>query len=510
MEMSGEKVLVRGVNWVGDAVMTLPAMRAIRRALPHAHVSLLVKPWVAALFERDPSVNDILLYTDKHKGMTGKIRLALQLRKQHFDRAILLQNALDAAVLAALAGIPRREGYARDGRGLLLTNALEYHDEDRRMHHVDYYLDMLEKLGIPAVEADPWIFLDVEERRAARERLAALPRPVVGINPGAAYGSAKQWLPERFAEVARRVMTELGGSAVVFGGPGEAQIAADIVGLFHDVPEESFLNLAGKTTLRELVTLTSACDVFLSNDSGPMHIAYALKTPLVAVFGSTEPDLTGPLGKGSIVLKKDVFCSPCFERTCGQGSLSCMDAINASEVFEHISSLVPRKPAVFFDRDGTLCRDADYLNDWENFHPFEDLASLDELKAAGFGLVGISNQSGIARGIVDEGFAAACNNYFVDRHSFDAFYHCPHHPDDHCSCRKPQPGMALQARAEMGLDLQRSYVVGDKDDDMLLARAIGARGVLVTTGKQQGSEHADFVACDLASAVRWILADKAL
>jgi len=469
----------------------------------------MVKPWVAALFENNPSVDKIIYYTDKHKGILGKLHLSAELRKQRFDRAILLQNAFDAAVLAALAGIPRREGYARDGRGLLLTNALEYHDEDRRMHHVDYYLDLLEKLGIPSVEPEPWIFLNIEERRAARERFTALPRPVVGINPGAAYGSAKHWLPERFAEVARRVMTEMGGSAVVFGGPGEAQIAADIVGLFHKVPVGSFLNLAGKTTLRELVTLTSACDVFLSNDSGPMHIAYALKTPLVAVFGSTEPELTGPVGTGSIVLKKDMFCSPCFERTCGQGSLSCMEAINAREVFQHVESLAPRSRAVFFDRDGTLCRDADYLNDWENFHPFEDLASLDELKVAGFKLVGISNQSGIARGIVDSGFAVACNNFFVDKHSFDAFYHCPHHPNDLCSCRKPQPGMALQARAEMGLDLQRSYVVGDKDDDMLLARAIGAKGILVTTGKQQDSEHADFVTPDLAGAVRWILTDKA-
>jgi len=509
METSSEKVLVRGVNWVGDAVMTLPAIRAIRRALPHAHISLLVKPWVAALFERDPSVDEIILYREKHKGLVGKLRLALELRKHRFDRAILLQNALDAAVLAALAGIPRREGYARDGRGFLLSNALPYHGEDRSMHHVDYYLGLLEKLGMPSTDAEPWIFLDNEERREARERLAALPRPVVGINPGAAYGSAKQWLPERFAEVARRVITELGGSAVVFGGPTEAQIAADIVGLFHDVPEGSFLNLAGKTTLRELVALTSACDVFLSNDSGPMHIAYALKTPLVAVFGSTEPELTGPVGKASIVIKKDLFCSPCFERTCGQGSLSCMEAINAGEVFKHIKSLVPHKRAVFFDRDGTLCRDADYLNDWENFHPFGDLDSLDALKTAGFSLVGISNQSGIARGIVDEGFAVACNNYFVDKHSFDAFYHCPHHPEDHCSCRKPQPGMALQARAEMGLDLRNSYVVGDKDADMILARAIGARAVLVTTGKQQGSEYADFVAPNLAGAVRWILADKA-
>jgi heptosyltransferase-2 len=353
----------------------------------------------------------------------------------------------------------------------------------------------------------PWIFLGLEERLKARDMLASLKRPVVAINPGAAYGSSKRWHPGRFAEVAEGVMRDLGGSVVLLGGPKEAGIADEILGSADSslIRPETLLNLSGRTSLRELAAVISECDVMVTNDSGPMHIGYAVGTPLVAIFGSTSPELTGPTGSSDRVITKKIACSPCFERECRKRDLECMERITSQEVLDAVKKLVSTKRAVFFDRDGTLCRDAHYLSSIEDFEVFPSIAGLTRLREKGFSLIGITNQSGIARGLVQEEFAGKINRIFTDRYGFTDFYYCPHHPDDHCSCRKPEPGMLLRARNAHGIDLKRSVVVGDKDDDMILARVVGAKGVLVRTGKAQSSQYADAVVDGLDDAVRMIL-----
>jgi heptosyltransferase-2 len=502
--MSG-KTLIRGVNWVGDAVMTMPAIRAIKRAESSSDISLLVKPWVGPLFEKDPFIDRIIQYEDSHSGVLGKFQLARVLREESFDRAILLQNALDAAITAWLARIPERIGYARDGRGLLLTHALPHTGEDRNMHHIDYYLKLLESVGIPSAGKDTWIYLDLDERLSAREKLSSLKHPILGINPGASYGSAKQWLPERFTEIARRTIEELGGSVVIFGGPGETAIASDIANpLKENENSGRLIQMAGKTSLRDLMALMSECDVILSNDSGPMHIADALAVPLVAIFGSTSPELTGPRKPSSHVIKTDMDCAPCFERKCPDKGLACMESIDPDEVFEAIKHAIPSRKAVLLDRDGTICEDAHYLNNWIKLKVIDDISHLNSLINSDYKLIGISNQSGIARGIVEESFVVEVHRMFMDKHGFSGFYYCPHHPDDQCLCRKPEPGLAIRARDEHGIDLKRSYMVGDKDADMLLGKTIGAKTILVTTGKQKTSPYADFVAKGLKEAVEHI------
>jgi heptosyltransferase-2 len=184
-----------------------------------------------------------------------------------------------------------------------------------------------------------------------------------------------------------------------------------------------------------------------------------------------------------------------------------MYAITPDEVFYGIKKILPDKRAVFLDRDGTLCKDTGYINKIEDLHIFKETNSLNLLKEEGFALIGITNQSGIARGIVDETFVEEVNNIFIARYGFDDFSYCPHHPDDHCTCRKPEPGMLLRARAKHKIDLKKSYVVGDKEADMLLAKAVGAKAILVQTGAAKESEYADFIAKDLAEAVKFILND---
>jgi len=522
LDKSCKSMLIRGVNWIGDCVMTLPALRALRKALPESRISLLVKPWVSPLFEKDPGIDEIIIYADEYRGIIGKLKLSKTLNKKAFCSAILFQNAFDAALITFLAGIKERVGYNRDGRGFLLTTPVSVTKNGNKIHQIYYYLKLLEHVGIKAGYSDPYIYLTLEERLSARKLFTNAQRPILGINPGATYGLAKRWLPERFAEVANWFMKDTHGSVVIFGGQSEVDIADEIYKKVN--PEfrsasggpNSMLNIAGKTSLRELISLISECDVFVTNDSGPLHIAYAVGTPLVAIFGSTDPQLTGPPpemsasggGESNVVITPDLSCSPCFERTCKSNDMRCMYAITSDDVYLGLKKILPRSPAVFFDRDGTLCRDTGYVNTYDDFQIFSEIENVKRLKEKGFKLIGITNQSGIARGIVGEDFVKEVNSIFIQQYGFDDFYYCPHHPDEHCPCRKPEPGMILKARAKHKIDFKKSYVVGDKEADMLLAKAVGAKGILLETGEAKESANADFIAKDLKEAVDLIIKDS--
>jgi heptosyltransferase-2 len=181
-----------------------------------------------------------------------------------------------------------------------------------------------------------------------------------------------------------------------------------------------------------------------------------------------------------------------------------MFGVTSEEVYDNVRRLLPTKKAVFFDRDGTLCRDANYLNNWDDLELLPGVERLKELKNAGFELIGVSNQSGIARGIVQESFTREVNRLFVDKYGFRDFYYCPHAPEDNCACRKPQPGMLIKARADYGIDLKKSFVVGDKDVDIMLARAVGARGIHVTTGQHVECPGADAVVDNLDAVMKYI------
>jgi heptosyltransferase-2 len=265
--------------------------------------------------------------------------------------------------------------------------------------------------------------------------------------------------------------------------------------------EKTVLNLSGKTRLHELCDLIAECDVLVSNDSGPMHIGYAVGTPLVALFGSTSPALTGPpdcffdgaeFGYAFRVLKEDIECSPCFERTCRFGHLACMDRISPEAVINAVKEIIPGRKAIFFDRDGTLCKNARYLSSMDDLDIFPETGELASLKGNGYLIIGISNQSGIARGIVREDFVREVHRIFIEHYGFDAFYYCPHHPDDRCACRKPMPGMLLKARAELKIDLRKSFFAGDSHADMATAKMAGARSVHIAADTADTLEFADF------------------
>ena len=327
-------MLVRAVNWLGDAVLTTPALGAVRAALPHSRITLAAKPLVAEMFLHHPDVDEILVYDKdgRHSGAVGMLRMARELRRRDFDAAVLFQNAFDAGLLAFLAGIPRREGYATDGRRLLLSRAVPVTEEILRLHHAEYYLRLVEELGFSR-PGNPALRLRVtgEERDSMAARLAAAGIPegkrILGINPGATYGSAKRWYPDRFAAVADALSEEWDASVVLMGSVPEMPLSGEIEAAMRRSP----VNLAGKTTVRELMALLSLCGFLVTNDSGPMHIAAALGIPLVAIFGPTDWLTTSPWTRRATIVRVDVDCSPCRRRECDRGH-ECMVGVTADMV----------------------------------------------------------------------------------------------------------------------------------------------------------------------------------
>lgn len=327
------RILIRATNWVGDAVMSLPALQAVRERYREAHITVLARPWVADLYARETFADEVILYRAAKgwRGLAGKWRVAQDLRRRRFDLAILLQNAFEAAALAWLAGIGRRIGYDRDGRRWLLTGAVAVpRPGEIPPHERFYYLELLRRAGVlDRLPESPMIRLTGAQAaaEAGRARFAALGwSEVTGVSPGAAYGTAKRWLPERFAEAAARI----GQPVALFGSRDERALCE---GVAADLRARgiSVHNFAGETSLSEFIDLAAACRVFLTNDSGAMHIASALGVPTIAIFGATDPVATGPTGPLAQVLREPVECSPCLLRECPIDH-RCMTAVDAERV----------------------------------------------------------------------------------------------------------------------------------------------------------------------------------
>jgi len=329
-------ILVRATNWIGDAIMTLPALRTIRENFPQAKITVLAQPWVADIFSNNPLVDEVILYHKKthHTGLRGLWRLSRELAAKRFDLAILLQNAFEAALLARLAGIPVVAGFNRDARRLLLSHAVTITQEIRARHQVHYYQHLLAELGLKLAENKLYLYLAGSDKDWAEGYSKALPRPLIGLNPGAAYGPAKRWPAERYGALAKRLVDTFGGTVLVFGTEADRVAAATIeqeVGHIED--------LTGKTSLARAMALIGCCDVFITNDSGLMHVAAAQDTPLVAIFGSTDAVATGPFSERATVVRKPLDCSPCLKPQCKTG-FQCMLQIEVDDVYRPAANLL--------------------------------------------------------------------------------------------------------------------------------------------------------------------------
>ena len=333
------KVFIRSTNWIGDAVMSVAALRELRRLYPDDQLVLAARPWVAGLFE-DQALVDQVVPIDTTASRVANFRYTVSVARGS-RQAVLLQNAFGAALVALAARVPDRAGYRTDGRRLLLTRSGVPRIKRLGRHQIYYYLDLLYQTGISPIDylsdsdyrPDIHLVPGPQAVKSAELLLAengiVRDRPVIGVNPGAFFGSAKRWFVDRYAALADSLIQRLDAQILIFGSQDERRLAEQIRELMTGRP----VILAGATSLSSLMALISLCDLFITNDSGPMHLAAALDTPQIALFGSTDEIATGPYSAKAVVVHKHVECSPCLLRECPL-DLRCFDQINVDEVYE--------------------------------------------------------------------------------------------------------------------------------------------------------------------------------
>ena len=327
--------------------MSVPALQQLRLAHPTAHIAILARQWVAGLYGREPFCDELIPYEVPNgwSNLGGKWALARQLRDRSFDCAVLLQNAFEAAALIRTAGIPKRIGYNRDGRGWLLTRPVPVPKPGEILvHQRFYYLELLKRAGlIGNYPHTGGIRLtgsaDAANAGRAYLLLQGITQPIIGVSPGAAYGGAKRWLPERFAESAIAIARDHHAAVAVFGSEAEQPIAQRVAYAVRAAGCAA-VNFAGDIPLARFIEIAAACELFLTNDSGPMHIASALGVPTIAIFGATDDIATGPTGPKSRVVRHPVECSPCLLRECPIDH-RCMTRVSAGDVIQQAFSVLP-------------------------------------------------------------------------------------------------------------------------------------------------------------------------
>jgi heptosyltransferase-2 len=333
-----DTVLVIGPNWIGDAVMSTPALANLRRGLPKAKIDLLVPSYVAPLFDEHPDIDRVLVHDDRQPQLARLTNL-WALRQCRYGAVVLLPNSLRAALYGWLVRSPIRVGYATDGRRWLLTHPISASADGEPVHQVEAYLRLVGALGLPVVEQRPsltaTITAEVEAERLWSAHGLGRDEPVIGMCPGAAFGPAKRWWPVRFAALADRLIAEGGWRVVFFGSAREIPLVEQIRALMlHEA-----VSLAGQDTLDSFVALATRCAVMIANDSGAMHIASAVGTPVVSLFGPTEPRRTAPMGAATLVLRHELPCSPCFRTTCPYADHPCMRLIEVDDVYRAVSDM---------------------------------------------------------------------------------------------------------------------------------------------------------------------------
>jgi heptosyltransferase-2 len=338
------RVLVRAPNWLGDNVLALPAVAALCRLRPSAHVTVLVRDSMADFWRMTPVHEVMPLHVRTGmRGLADRWRLAQLVRRRAFDSALILPNSFDSALVPWLARIPCRAGWASDARGLLLTQRVprpaNWHGENQSQR----YIHLVGQFLGERVTDDTECRLQTTENVvcAVQARRAALAKLLLGLNPGATYGSAKCWLPERFAEVAMRAHGELGAGVIIVGGPGDARVCGLVAELIaRQAPDATTwcLNLAGQTSLCELTAWLRECRCVVTNDTGGMHLAAAAGTRVVAIFGPTDWRETAPLGEGHVLLRGEAECAPCCKRECVTDH-RCMTSVSVEQVWQTVQAM---------------------------------------------------------------------------------------------------------------------------------------------------------------------------
>ncbi len=338
-----KRILVFNVNWLGDVLFSTPAFKALREAYPKAHIACIVHPRAKEILEGNPNIDEIILFDEKvkDKHLLSKFKFISGLQKKKFDTVYLFHRSFTRLMLMVMASIPNRIGYkAKKRSSLFLTKKIPL--PKAKIHRVEYFLNIIRAGGIPCPDMNYEFFIDSQSRKRIKLMLdnAGIKKedfPVV-LNPGGNW-LLKRWVPERFIELANALIRDFNAKIIISGSEKDVALAESIAAKLTQKP----LIACGKTTLKELGALLEASSLFISADSGPMHIAASLGVPVLALFGPTSPDITGPIGKGVIkIIHKDVGCQiPCYKVDCLDNR--CMKAISVSDCLEAVGSILKRK-----------------------------------------------------------------------------------------------------------------------------------------------------------------------
>jgi heptosyltransferase-2 len=335
-----KKILVKGTNWVGDTIIAFPAVHSLRGLFPQVHISVLAKAYLAELWRANPDIDEVIPY-DMPTGarrIFGELGIARLIRDKTIDLAIILPRSFSSAWMVFLGGVPNRIGYKSGGRDWLLTEGVDCKTELLSRHRMYYYLKLVECLGRGPSLSLPSLSLNGEIDKWANNFLllnGLKGKVVIGFNPGATYGEAKCWPPERFVELGRRLREDYGAYILIFGSSRLKE--KDLNATIAEGIGEGCLNLSGQTSLLELTSLLRQCHLLVTNDTGTMHVAAAAGTRVVAIFGPTDPRTTSPLGEGHVIIRQNVSCSPCLKRVCPEDH-RCMDLIGVAKVYKTVSA----------------------------------------------------------------------------------------------------------------------------------------------------------------------------
>jgi heptosyltransferase-2 len=328
-----KRLLVRGVNWVGDTILTYPSVQQLRILFPQSYIAILVPDYLVDLWRTFPYIDEIISFRKgrKENSFLEELRLIQFLKSKNFDLAIIFPRSFHSALQTFLAGIPIRIGYQSEGRSLFLTHRIPRTEDVLRIHRVYYYRKIIELFGKGEPILNPKLFLREEDRRWADQTLKNFGilngDLLIGMNPGATYGGAKCWSPKRFGELGKKLSERLKVKILLFGKKEEQSIGGQIGKNLGT----NGLDFTGKTSLLQLAALLERCHLLITNDTGTMHIAAAVGTPVIALFGSTDPNATGPWGENHVIVRKEVPCSPCLKRICPTDH-RCMNLITIDEV----------------------------------------------------------------------------------------------------------------------------------------------------------------------------------
>ncbi len=328
-----KRILIVEVNWLGDVLFSTPFIKALRKKFKTAHIACMVAPRAKKMLTGNPRIDEIIIYDEenRHRGFLGKARLVSLIRKKNFDLAVLLHRSFTKALMTYLAGIGERAGYATKKRKFILTRPVDAFSEP--LHKVEYFLKIADALGCDTSDKNYEFFVTDKARKYIREELAGEgvkeEDTVVVINTGANW-PPKRWSETNFALLADELVTKYGVKMVAAGAKKDLERSRRI----KEKMKNPLIIFAGRTDLDKLGALMERANFVISGDTGPMHMAAAVKSKVIALFGPTSPSFTGPYGGGDYrVIQKNVGCEiPCYDLTCD--NYRCMDAIKVDDVLE--------------------------------------------------------------------------------------------------------------------------------------------------------------------------------